>query len=69
MPGPMGACPSGLKNHSRSRAVAVRATGVSYMAKSQDAHKEIRKKPAKTIKEKKAAKLAKKRLAESSQGA
>ncbi len=68
MPGSMGACPSGLRNPFLSRAVAVSATGVSHMAKSQDAHKEIRKKPAKTIKEKKAAKLEKKRLMGLSQG-
>jgi hypothetical protein len=39
------------------------------MAKSLDAHKEARKKPTKTIKEKRAAKMEKKRLQAQSQGA
>jgi hypothetical protein len=68
MPGSTGACPAGLKSPLRSRAVAGMATGVRHMAKSQDAHKEDRKKPAKTLKEKKAAKIEKKRLMGLSQG-
>jgi len=68
MPGSQGACPSGMKRLFHSRAVAVRATGVRHMAKSQDAHKEAKKKPTKTLKEKKAAKIEKKRLMGLSQG-
>jgi hypothetical protein len=58
------AAASGIQSAEAGRSADPAATGETAMAKTRDTHKENKKKPQKSLKEKKAAKLEKRKTRE-----